>query len=312
MSQIRPPKFANRQKGVALLGALATLALATLLAYAMLSQGQIAAARSAAGARNDQVQLLAEGLYDYALEALAQDGAANAFDHYNEAWAVALPELPIERGALSGRLRDLNGRLNLNSVWQAGARNQVAIRRFERLLTVLELDVRIAQHIADAIDPDQLSQGGSEDPDYAKVARRAPNRYLSDVSELRNIDGIDAKAYALLAPHVSALPADATLNINTASVPVLMSLSNGFAEELASRVWQKGKARYGNVSEWVVELDQAGLRISPDEQKDLSVQSSYFSALARVKLDGIDHYSQATLRRTPAGLVVMSRRRGVF
>jgi len=306
------PKWPRQQRGVALLGALATLALATLLAYAMLSQGQIAAARSAASARNDQAQLLAEGLYDYALEALSQDQAAGDFDAYTEPWAVALPDLPIERGSLSGRLRDLNGRLNLNSVWRSGARDVIAIRRFERLLTALKLDVRIAQHIADAIDPDQLSQGGSEDSDYARRARRAPNRYLSDVSELRDIDGIDAKTYALLAPHVSALPPDATLNINTASVPVLMSLSDGLGQELASRVWQQGKARYTNMSEWVVELDQAGLRINPDEQKDLSVQSSYFAALARVRLDGIDHYSQATLRRTPAGLVVLSRRRGVF
>jgi general secretion pathway protein K len=300
------------QSGVALLGALAVLAIASLLAYAMLDSGRLAMQQSASNTRSAQAQLLSEGLYDYALVALAQDAANSALDSNTEAWAVTLPDLPIERGFLSGRLRDLNGRLNVNALWRDGQRDGVTLRRMERLLIHLQLDVAIAYHIADAIDPDSLSQDGAEDPSYIQRNRRAPNRYLSDISELQHIVGIDANAYALLAPHVSALPPNAALNINTASVPVLLSLSDGFGEELARRVWQDGQARYGNVSELVITLDQAGIRLNPDEQKDLSVESQYFAVLARVRLDGADYFSQAILQRSAGTLGVLQRRRGVF
>jgi type II secretory pathway component PulK len=50
----------------------------------------------------------------------------------------------------------------------------------------------------------------------AQPAYRAANRELKDVSELRLLLDMNEAGYQHLLPSVSALPADAVLNVNTA------------------------------------------------------------------------------------------------
>jgi general secretion pathway protein K len=297
---------------VALVGALIVLALATFLAYSALDLGVFARERSAAQGRLDQADQLSDGLYAYALLALAEDERASPSDSNAEAWAGTLPVLPTERGNIAGRLQDLNGRFNLNSVWRNGAKDAVAIRRFERLLAVLELDPTLAYNLLDAIDPDDVTSSGAEDSTYLRMdpPRRAPNRYLSHVAELAEIAGFAPAAMAKLMPHVAALPPESALNINTATLPVLMSLHEGMGQELARRLWNRGKANYQEMSAWVVELNQAGVLMTPDDQRDLSTASSYFLAQAELTIDGELYGSRALLRRERGTLQIIWRSRG--
>ncbi|MFO6379809.1 GspK family T2SS minor pseudopilin variant XcpX, partial [Pseudomonas aeruginosa] len=106
-----------------------------------------------------------------------------------------------------------------------------SVKQFRRLLATLGMKEEIVQglpdRLADWLDADQNPQGeqGAEDNQYLleAPAYRAANRSFKDVSELRLLKLSEAD-YRRLLPFVSALPEDAPLNVNTASVPVLAAM----------------------------------------------------------------------------------------
>jgi general secretion pathway protein K len=155
----------------------------------------------------------------------------------------AVPATPVPGGTIAATMRDRNGCFNLNNLVDAGgAPNPPWLDKFRRLLTALRLDPNLADAVGAWLD----SRPGNEDPYYLaqSVAYRAAKRQFIHVSELRLVKGVSGDVYAALAPHVCALPRGTRINVNTASVPVLMTLSGITTEQLAERVWQEGHANY--------------------------------------------------------------------
>ena len=288
------------QRGVALLTALMILALAALLAYALMQQGTVALDRAAGAQRAAQARALADGLFDYALIALFRDFEAGSTDSRSEQWAKPLPPLPVPQGVVTGRMEDLNGRINLNGF--AGDASQIAMtqKMLTRLLEILKLNPQIAGRIQDAIDVDDSNSGGGEDVDFMsqRPSSRAPNRALLQVSELRHLPGLSAQDYATLSRYVCTLDKKAPLNINTAEVPVLMSLDPGISEDLAKKLWRDGQANYPSRSDFVAEIAHSG---GPQNlasvEPFLGVISTDFIAHARIKLDGVEYRYSAQLDR---------------
>ena len=288
------------QRGVALLTALMILALAALLAYALMQQGTVALDRAAGAQRSAQARALADGLFDYALIGLLRDFEAGPIDSRAEEWAKPLPPLPVPQGLVTGRLEDLNGRINLNGF--AGDSNQRAATQklLTRLLEVLKLNPQIAGRIQDAIDADDSNIAGGEDVDFMsqRPASRAPNRALRHFSELRHLPGLSSEDYLLLSRYVCTLQPDALLNVNTAEIPVLMSLDPGISEELAKKLWHDGQANFASKADFVVEVSHSGgpqnlAQIEPQ----LAVASTVFLARARIKLDSVEYRYTAQLDR---------------
>jgi general secretion pathway protein K len=297
---VTPLFRSTNQRGVALLSALMILALAALLAYGLIEQGRFAIDRAAGAQRGAQARALADGLFDYALIGLQRDAQNGAVDSRAEEWAKPLPALPVPQGLVSGRLEDLNGRINLNGF--AGSQSQAAVtlKLLTRLLEILKLNPQIALRIQDAIDADDSNLGAGEDIDFmaARPATRAPNRLLMRVSELRNLPGLNAADYATLSPYVCATDTDSTLNINTAEVPVLMSLDANISEDLAKKIAHDGQASYTSVSLFIVEVSQSGGPANMQLVEPwLGVKSDDFLAHARIKLDGVDYRYTARLNR---------------
>ena len=288
------------QRGVALLTALMILALAAILAYALMQQGTMTLDRAEGAQRAAQARALADGLFDYALIALARDAELAHVDSRAEEWAKPLPPLPVPQGVVTGRLEDLNGRINLNGF--TGDQTQVAatLKMLTRLLEVLKLNPQIAGRIQDAIDADDSNIAGGEDVDVMsrRPASRAPNRALQHFSELRHLPGLSAEDYALISRYVSTLDNTVKLNVNTAEIPVLMSLDQGISEELATKLWRDGQANFVSIGDFVVEVSRSGgpqnlAQIEPY----LGVSSTDFVAYARIKLQGIEYRYTAQLDR---------------
>ncbi len=133
---------------------------------------------------------------------------------------------------LSLSIEDENAKFNLNTlIYQNGGLNNDRYAQFVRLLQYLKLPTAIADRVADWIDPDS-------EPRLADSEKGAKNAYLDSVDELLLIPGIDRKTYEQLLPYVtiygSAVSAG-LININDASLPVLMSLP-GVDEQMARRV----------------------------------------------------------------------------
>ncbi|MBI5237536.1 MAG: general secretion pathway protein GspK [Deltaproteobacteria bacterium] len=137
-------------------------------------------------------------------------------------------------GAVGIRVEDENSKFNINSiVWPNGALNDRSYQSFRKLLVVLGVDESVADRVADRIDTDTDERlPGSEDG--------AKNGYFESPSELFLIEAVSRQDCEKLLPYLTVYglegPASDTVNINTASVPVIMSLGEDITEDLAQRV----------------------------------------------------------------------------
>jgi general secretion pathway protein K len=292
----------NRQKGVALLSALLVLALASILAYSMIQRGKLSIERSAQQQRASQARALADGLFQFALLGLQKDQEASNIDHLSETWAQPVPPLPVPQGAVSGQLIDLNRQINVNGlIAESPDRRRFTRTVLAQLLVNLRLDPTIVQHMEDALDADDISLGSGEDVDFmsARPARRAPNRAILNINELGHIPRIRAEDFAKLAPYLSAIDPNAKLNINTASLEVLMSLDKDLSESIAKKLIADGR-EFQSVSEFIVALSKLGLTSAglADVQLGLTVKSTHFYALALIRLDNNEFRHEAILDRS--------------
>jgi general secretion pathway protein K len=289
------------QRGVALMTALLILALASLLAYGLLERGALNFERAQHARASAQARALADGLFDYALINLRRDADETQLDHFGEPWAQPLPPLPVPQGSVSGQLFELNGRINVNGFAAERADRRAFTRKvLTQLLTNLELDPSLAARIEDAIDLDDVNLGSGEDVDYLSLrpARRAPNRPLAQLGELLWVPRLSAQDFATLAPFLTAIDPNASLNINTASIPVLMSLDPAISETVAKTMYQDGQAAYRDVSEFVSILSNSGgPQNLANVEAFLSVRSTHFLASARVKLAEQEFRYQAEIDR---------------
>ena len=301
------------QRGVALLVALLVLALAAVILAGLLDRGELAAARTRNLLREEQVEAFRLGLEAYAAQVLVRDAAEGQVDASGDLWNMPLPPTPVPGGTLSAGMRDLDGCFNLNNLMPGPAPNAAPLWtiRFRNLLNALELDPHIADAVTDWIDADREPvDNGAEDNVYLSnvPAYRAADRVFSDVSELRLVRGVSAAAYAKLAPHVCALPAGTSLNLNTATPVVLRSLSPDITEAMAQRLWHGGQARWDSSKAFQDELNTLSVHFQADNT--LQVQSHYFLLSGLVELDDISYATTSVLKREHGILVLQRSRAG--
>jgi len=155
--------------------------------------------------------------------------------HYINRYPDMIPHgmtLPLslgDEGSISVGIEDENSKLNINRIiYPNGSTNKESLASLKRLLRYLDIDPDIALRIADWIDPDMEPRvAGSED--------RAKNSYLWSIDELRLIDGIDQETFMTIRPYIT-IYGDGMININTARLPVLVSLSDEMTEALAEKI----------------------------------------------------------------------------
>lgn len=301
------------QRGVALITVLLVVALVSVVSAAIIARQQLAI-------RSSANQLHVRQAWHYALggetlakallrEDLQQGDPRAPVDHPAEAWAQPLAPFALDEGGeLRVRIEDPSGRFNLNSLVRQGRVDQAALQQFRRLLRSLQIDKPYAERLLDWLDADQEVSGGygAEDNQYllAQPAYRAANRSLADVSELRLLLEMDAADYRRLLPLVTALPAEATLNVNTASAWVLASLAEGLPLDRAKAlVAKRGRQGYPDLPSFLAQLP--GLQV---QGQALAVGSEYFQVISEVSVGDRRQVLRSTLRRAGDGRAyVLSR-----
>lgn len=282
--------MSQRQGGVALITAMLVLALASIAAAAVLVSAQSNIRRTGNLLDSERAWWYAEGLESWVRAVLKRDDKPE-YDGLNEPWAQRVDYLPVEQGALRGSITDLQGRFNLNNLAPNNKLDATAKEQFVRLFAAIEklqgIDAApIAEAIADWIDEDQIptGAGGAEDSEYsnAKPPYRAGNQPMRSISELRAVRGVTPEIFEALREHIAALPlpggagsrTPTLINANTATLPVLLSLTVSMAAKTA-QVSSWAEARESQP------VDDAGLKqmsdtFPPDAQKLLGVTSQYF------------------------------------
>jgi general secretion pathway protein K len=321
-------KLRRQQSGVALVTAILLVAIATTLATKLAWDNQVSMRRTETLLAMEQARMFALGAEAVAIDVLRQDDAA--FDHAGEPWAMIVPpmEIGIEElslGQMQGRIADAQGRFNLNNLVPPGnldesgepvQPDETSRKQFERLIDILGLDRAIVDSVIDWIDSDTVSQPlGAEDGIYTAYdpPYRAANSYMTSVSELRSVANIDAESYAILLPHVTALPPQwcgsqevTSININSASAEVLTSLneeiSAGQAQAWVEERGESGWEDWNEISDWSGEY--AGL-----QGREVDIKSSCFEVNVLVNVGSSVLSMYSLLDRSANGDQILVRKR---
>ncbi len=297
-----------KERGVALITAVLMVALATILAVDVGFQGYLQQRRSMTIFALDQGYEVALGAEAWAGDILKTDKQESKTDHNAEIWATPIPPLPIDGGELEGRLEDMQGRFNINSLLLAdGKVNKPAVEQFERILEALDLETRWANYIADWIDTD-TNPGfpeGAEDGVYTGQSPpyRPPNMPVTRTSELLALPEFGLERYQTLAPYISALPASTPLNVCTASGIVIDALNAGnksFSVDPEHLTEMRSEKCFPNLNDIKATMGAAEFETMKDR---LSEQSSWFEATVFVTIGTTQFTLYSLLHRSEAGLV---------
>lgn len=302
---------ANTQ-GIALITVMLVVALATTAAVAMSSRQHIDIRRTENTLFIGQAAQYLYGVELWSRQILAKDRKANKTDDNTEAWATRLPPLPIEGGYVTGHIEDLQGRFNLNNLQQTKAAGKRAQARLRRLLVQLEINTGLINVLMDWIDRDQDTRfpEGAEDGYYLGLtpAYRAANRLLQSSSELMLLKGVTQKQYNKLKPFVTALPQITAINVNTASVEVLMSLADNLSvTDIQALVKKRKDKPYKKVGDFLAEKAFAGKNI---QAAGLTVSSNFFMLHAETGIGTLIQRRTCLFERDDKGRVTTLMRSG--
>ena len=290
----------RRQRGLALLLAMLIVVIATTVAVSILHAEKFTIRKSGHIQLLDRAGLYAVGLEDWARIYLREDRQDSETDSLDEDWAINIPGLPIEGGFLSGFIEDEQAKFNLNSI----VISEVALNRFQRLCDNLEVDRGFIPALMDWIDEDfdiRYPDGMEENYDAYRVA----NRELADVSELMLVHNVTAEMVEKLRPYVTALPATTTINVNTMSETVFLSL--GESLDAARFIEERESDPYDSVEEFIERLQL------PIESEGLSVGTRYFRAHGQVvQGDRSFNLTSLVFRDEKGATAVVNRTLGQF
>ena len=288
-----------RQQGVALITALLVVALASIAAAAVLSSSSIAIHRATNLIDSEKAWWYADGVEAWGKTILDRDAKTNKVVSLAAEWAKPVDYLPIDEGAISGSIEDLQGRLNLNN-FAANYNSPVYnanVLVLQRLLLLLDADPAQAKVIAaalhDWIDTDTQPTGfdGAEDSEYLSLDMpyRTANRPLDSVSEVLAVKGMTKDTYYKLThcgqtklgfqSCITALPTfPTTINVNTAPEPILRSLvKEPSSPALDAFIESRATTPYANDSDAFQVAPKGFLTAADGITADMiSVHSSYF------------------------------------
>jgi len=253
----------GQSRGVALITAMLITALVAVAAAAMAERQQLDIRRTENLMHGDQAMI-----YAFAAESIVSDMLllqesknSNTFEELelsNTALAVVAASIPIQGGGIAFKLQDLSGSFPLNRVVDKDGNKDT---RYYKGLVLLLADLvwfdeknnknvtvnsDKASYIVDWIDNNtQPDNPGAEDSTYLSrsVPYRTANQAFVSLTELRLMAEMSNDEYNLLAepvdgsaPKVNVLPADAVININTASREVIMSLHASITPDIADNI----------------------------------------------------------------------------
>ncbi len=309
----------RRIRGVALLNALVILVIVAGVA----TRGSLA---MASGVGRTEMMIRADQARHFALsaEALARtlleaEWSPGSTDHLGEAWAEPDRVFEIESGTVTGRIVDLQGRFNLNSlVTEEGTLDPTALARLSRLMARAGQPGGTADRVAEWVLAGPVPVPGAlGDAPYLARAEpfRRPGRPMAGPSELRQIEGIDAATFARLAPWVTALPEPSDrINVNTAPLAVLAAHLPGIPESaIATAIATRDVNPFANTAAFrraleprTLPLAVPGLRAAP-----LSVASTWFLIEITAFHDGTRAELRSLVQRSDSdGLVTSILRLG--
>lgn len=257
-------------RGVALLSALLSVALLTLIVVEMTDTTLVGSHLTRNAGNTIAAQLLARSAVVAAEAVLVQmrqqykDKTA-----LGQGWDIPFPDVPVADGAAAFAIEDEQGKLDLNNVGDATQAEALG-----RLFEELDVDPALVGKIAQWIQKDE---SGAASPEAQSICALTvpcapPGGPLRSLDELALIEGFDPATIERLRPFVTAYGRKGHLgvNVNTARSQVLQALLCEVGSEYRPPL---GGYDPDSLAELVCEIT--------DRQKFLRTNSDVFSVQAR-------------------------------
>lgn len=302
-----------KARGSAIIVALLIMALVATIATAMAVQQQAQTERTTLVLNTDRTYLYTKAVETWAIRLLIQNYQEAKDSGRSDLNATAIDLLPQTFSDLSvgygfqvsGKVQDLQGKFNLNNLT-----NEKYETNFVNLILAVDPDVdaKKAKAIATAThdwvskpkkkkdsgatnnslasDDDSDSQptpaNSKINSDYTSrhPPYRAAQALMASPSELRLVKGMTSGLYRRLQPFITALPGTTAINVNTASAPVIASLSSSIDLQTAMQIVQtRGDEPYSSMSDF---LNDSTIQNANIQNGNLTMNSTYFLVTAKV------------------------------
>ncbi|MDG1922650.1 MAG: type II secretion system minor pseudopilin GspK [Glaciecola sp.] len=286
-----------QQRGMALLIVLFIVALVSVLATEMGSRLQLQVQRASNIKDNNQAYWYSIGAEAYAMIAIKNlyeldDGNI----HLDQPWAQPLV-YPIENGQITATITDSQACFNINALAQppsssnTGDRNTTpAMDAFSALVRkITNGDTYTADIVRDSLvdyldDNTSARPYGAEDDTYLglRYPHLSANTLLTEVSELRLVNGVNVEWFADLLQYVCVLPQNQNLviNINTLTEDddILLSAVTGLSvSDAQSLIESRPERGYETAADFFDEPEMAGIILSDTQRTWFNTTTEYFT-----------------------------------
>ena len=308
----------HRQTGSAILTAMLTVALVSTLAVSALWQQWRTVEQESAERARMQAHWILNGAVDWASLILREDARLSNVDHLSEPWAVPLQEarlstflaaLPDASSStedvpdvfLSGRIIDLQSRLNVRNLVQNGAIDAPSLLAFTRLFKLLTLPpVELNTMVQQLLLAQQAVNSASTEPGAGTVPLLP-----QDLDQLRWL-GLGAATIERLRPFATLLPVPTPVNLNTAPAEVLYAVITPFEFPAAQQLVNQRNQQHFNTL--VDAQTQSGVASGTFNDSQHSVNTRFFEVHCNLRSDDAITQEVSVLQRDGMQIRILSRR----
>ncbi len=295
-------KNPKKQEGIAIVIALFIVALVATMAYVMMERLARDTRQTTLILRDTQAELYAQGSIAWAMDQLSKDWIRQKNNQLIDATPIKSP-VDVKQGyKISTTIYDMQARFNLNRLV-----TPAALPDFERLLRAVKPDLtneqarEIAQSVAYWLSLQAPDSARNQYYADLPVPYRVASRLMESVSELRLVKGMTPALFNALRPYITALPTNTPINVQTADLPVLMSLSPEMTLATAKAIVAIRAKNPFVTKQAFTNSDIVRNRNIKDIDDKITHVSSYFLVETEVRMDEQHLVIFTLLERTMSG-----------
>lgn len=227
----------NSEQGVVLVLALFIVTLVAALAYHMMSRQERDTFRTSLIINNVAQEMTAKGSVAWAVIQLIENWEQQKPNQLVDRMPVRSPTDTVNGYQVYSIINDMQARFNLNNLIDVKMQDS-----FKLLLKAVAPDLslddatKLTNNIVNWINP--AAAQSDLDKYYAGLSPpyRSAHALMTMSSELQLVKDVSLKLYQALQPYIIALPQMTKINVETAEIPVLMSLSPTITAEKAGEI----------------------------------------------------------------------------